>query len=171
MTPLETLGITLATGVTAAIVAAITTLLVEGRKHGYEDRIRFIDLRRDRYSELLREADQHVRILRRQHGVVEDWLTLGSTKNESPPPLDSTDPIGHLAAEIGLLGRKAEVGEAARAVYDALVILDRYAWDSDIGDAGAWLHNIDKGTRAALAAYEEARTRFVAAARDDLGRR
>lgn len=171
MTPLETLGIALATGVTAAIVAAITTLLVEGRKHGYEDRIRFIDLRRERYSKLLQEADQHVRIVRRQHGVVEDWLTLGSTKNESPPPLASTDPIGHLAAEIDLLGRRAEVGQAARAVYDALLILDRYAWDSDVRDPGAWLHNVDKETRAALAAYESTRTRFVAAARDDLGQR
>jgi hypothetical protein len=52
-----------------------------------------------------------------------------------------------------------------------LVILDRYAWDSDIGDVGAWLHNIDQGVRAALAAYEVARTRFLTAARDDLGRR
>ena len=71
MTPLETLGVALLTAVAAAVVASITTLLVEGRKHGYEDRIRFIDLRRERYSELLREADQHVRILRRQLGVVE----------------------------------------------------------------------------------------------------
>lgn len=95
----------------------------------------------------------------------------GSTKNESPPPLSSTDPISHLAAEIALLGRKPEVGDAATAMYDALVVLDRYAWDNDIQDAGAWLHNIDKPFREALAAYNAARTRFVPAARDDLGRR
>lgn len=171
MTPLETLGITVATGVTAAIVAAVTTLLVEGRKHGYEDRIRFIDLRRERYSDLLRSADQHVRILRRQLGVVEDWFTLGSTKNESPPPLPTTDPISHLAAEIALLGRKPEVGDAAKATYDALVALDQFAWDSDIQDAGAWLHNIDKPFWKAIASYEEARGRFVVAARDDLSGR
>lgn len=169
MTPLETLGITLAAGVTAAIVAALTTLLVEGRKHGYEDRIRFIDLRRERYSTLLREADQHVRILRRQHGVVEDWLTLGSTKNDSPPPLDSTDPISHLAAEITLLGRNVEVGAAAQAMYEALVVLDRYAWDSEVRNPGEWLNLVDKPTRAALATYDAARTRFIADARDDLG--
>lgn len=171
MTPLETLGITLVTGVTAAIVASVTTLLIEGRKRGYEDRIRFIDLRRERYSDLLREADQHVRILRRQLGVVEDWFTVGSTKNEPPPALPTTDPIGHLAAEIGLLGRKVEVGDAANAMYDALVALDQFAWDGDIGDAGAWLHNIDKPFWKALGAYEKARTAFVAVAREDLDRR
>jgi hypothetical protein len=171
MTPLETLGVALLTGVAAAVVAAITTLLVEGRKHGYEDRIRFIDLRRQRYSELLREADEHIRILRRQLGVVEDWLMASPTKNDSPPPLPSTDPISHLSAEIGLLGRKLDVGDAARAVYEALVVLDRYAWDSDIKDVGAWLHNIDKPFRTAAAAYDEARARFVTAAREDLGRR
>lgn len=171
MTALETLGVALLTGVAAAVVASITTLLVEGRKHGYEDRIRFIDLRRERYSDLLREADQHVGILRRQLGVVEEWFTAGSTRNDSPPPLPTTDPISHLAAEIGLLGRKLDVGDAARAVHEALVVLDRYAWDSDIRDAGAWLHNIDKPFRAAAAAYDQARMQFVAAAREDLGPR
>lgn len=171
MTPLETLGIALVTGVAAAIVASVTTLLVEGRRHGYEDRIRFIDLRRERYSELLREADQHVRVLRRQLGVVEEWFTAGSTRNDSPPPLPTTDPISHLAAEIGLLGRKPRVGEAAIAMYEALVVLDQFAWDSDIQDAGAWLARTNKPFWRVLAAYSEARTRFVVAARDDMGRR
>ncbi len=103
--------------------------------------------------------------------MVEDWFTAGSTRNDSPPPLPTTDAIGHLVAEIALLGRKPEVGEAATATYNALVALDQFAWDSDIQDAGASLHNIDKPFWKALAAYEEARARFVVAAREDLDRR
>jgi hypothetical protein len=83
----------------------------------------------------------------------------------------TTDPISHLVAEIALLGRKPEVGDAAKATYEAVVALDRFAWDSDIQDAGAWLHNIDKPFWKALGTYDQARARFVAAARDDLDRR
>jgi hypothetical protein len=110
------------TGVGAAIVAAATTILVERRRHGYEDRTRFIDLRRERYSEMLRESDEHIRTLRRQHAAVVEWEASGAEPLTRPSvPLGSTDPLGHLAAEIALLGRSTAVGDAAEAMYQALV--------------------------------------------------
>jgi hypothetical protein len=86
MSPLEALGIALVSGVASAIVTAYATVHVEALRHGYEDRTRFIDLHRERYSTLLREADEHVRILRRQHGVVVDWLTLAPVSPMPCPP-------------------------------------------------------------------------------------
>lgn len=167
MTPLETLGITLASGVTAAVVAAITTLLVEGRKHGYEDRIRFIDLRRERYSVLLREADEHVRTIKRQYDAVLEFVA-----NDAPtinaPPLGSTDPLSHLAAEISLLARKPDVGAAAQAVYEALVNLDRFAWNAS-DDPENYIRRSDEPMDEALAVVDAARTRFLAVAKADLG--
>ena len=72
----------LLTGVGAALVAAVTTILVEGRRRGYEDRTRFIELRRERYSQLLRESDEHVRMLRRQHAAVIDRVINGDEAPE-----------------------------------------------------------------------------------------
>lgn len=168
MTPLETLGVAVVTGVAAAVVAAMTALLVEGRRHGYEDRIRFIDLRRERYSTLLREADEHVRILKRQYDAVLDFLAEHDRKTIDAPTLGSTDPLSHLAAEIALLGRKREVGPAAQAVYEALVRLDRFAWDAS-DDAQAYINRSDKPMSEALAAYAAARARFLDAVKDDPG--
>ena len=138
MTPLETLATLFLAGVGAAIVAAATTILVERRRHGYEDRTRFIDLRRERYSEMLREADEHIRTLRRQHAAVVEWEATGAEPLTRPSVLlDSTDPLGHLAAEIALLGRSMAVGDAAEAMYQALVGLDEdCAFDDATVDVG-----------------------------------
>jgi hypothetical protein len=115
MTCLEALGIALVSGIAEAIVTAYATVHIESLRHGYEDRTRFIDLRRERYSTLLRDADQHVRILRRQHGVVADWFMAGSIKRDSSPPLTSTDPMSHLAdrdcpARAKARGRRGRAG-------------------------------------------------------------
>lgn len=130
MTPLEALGIALVSGVAAAIVTAYATVHVESLRHRYEDRTRFIYLRRERYSTLLRDADEHVRIIKRQYDAVFEFVA-----NDAPtiaaPTLGSTDPLSHLAAEISLLARKEEVGPAAQAVYEALVRLDRFAWSAN----------------------------------------
>jgi len=168
MTPLETLGVALVTGIAAAVVASITTLLVEGRKHGYEDRIRFIDLRRERYSTLLREADEHVRILKRQYDAVFDFLADPDRHTIDAPPLTSTDPLSHLAAEISLLARKPAVGPAAKTMYDALVALDRFAWDA-ADDPQAYINRSDAPMDEAIGAYDAARERFLATAKEDLG--
>ncbi len=167
MTPFETLGVALVTGVAAAVVAALTTLLVEGRRHGYEDRIRFIDLRRERYSTMLREADEHVRTIKRQYDSVLDFLAEHDRESIDAPTLGSTDPLSHLAAEISLLARKPEVGPAAQAVYETLVRLDRFAWDAT-DDPQAYINRSDAPMTEAIVTYAAARAHFLAAAREDL---
>jgi len=171
MTSLDTIAIVLLTGVGAAVVAAITTILVEGRRHGYEDRTRFIDLRRERYSQMLRESDEHIRMLRRQHAAVVDWESSDAPPPSRPiVPLEATDSLGHLAAEIALLGRSTAVGDAAEAMYQALVSLDEdCAFDEETVDVGAWIGRTEPLLAEGLVAYDAARGRFLTAAKADIG--
>ena len=88
----------------------------------------------------------------------------------SASELPSTDPLGHLAAEIALLGRQAAVGDAAEAMYQALVSLDDdCAFDESVVDLGAWISRTEPILAEGLVAYDGARSRFLAAARVDLG--
>ena len=167
MTFLETLLVSAVTGAAAAVITLAGTMWVQSQRQGYADRTRFIDLRRERYSEMLRESDEHVRILKRQFDAIIAWLSH-ETEHFGPPPLATTDPLSHIAAEIALLGRKDKVGEAANELYTALVALDRYAWDSG-WDPGQWINWVDQPMTATLAAYDVARIAFVAAAKEDLG--
>jgi hypothetical protein len=171
MTSLETVAVVLLTGVGAAVVAAVTTILVEGRRHGYEDRTRFIDLRRERYSQMLKESDEHIRMLRRQHAAVVDWEMAGAPPTSRPEvPVSSTDSLGHLAAEIALLGRSTAVGDAAEAMYQALVGLDEdCAFDHATVDVGPWISRTEPILADGLMAYDAARGRFLAAAKADIG--
>ena len=171
MTTFETFVTILLTGVGAALVASVTTILVERRRHGYADRTRFIDLRRERYSQMLRESDEHIRMLRRQHAAVVDWEMSGAEpRSRLSVALGSTDPLGHLAAEIALLGRKTAVGDAAEAMYQALVGLDEdCAFDDATVDVGAWISRTEPILADGLVAYDAARDRFLAAAKSDLG--
>lgn len=168
MTPLETLGIALVGGIAGALVTAWASVHIEALRHNYEDRTRFIDLRRERYSTLLREADEHVRLIRRQYDAVMAFVMDHDRESVDAPTLGSTDPLSHLASEIWLLGRKREVGAAAVAVYEALVALDRYAWNADEHPQD-WTRRVDAPMDVAIAAYDAVRTRFLAAAKDDLG--
>lgn len=61
------------------------------------------------------------------------------------------------------------MGAAATSLYEALVGLDRFAWDDEIQNAGAWLNEVDAPMNEALASYELARKRVVDAAKIDLG--
>jgi hypothetical protein len=171
MTQLETLLVVLLTGVGAAVVAAVTTILVEGRRRGYEDRTRFIDLRRERYSQMLRDSDEHIRTLRRQHAAVVDWEASGAPPLSRPAvPLDSTDPLGQMAAEIALLGRSTAVGDAAEAMYQALVSLDEdCAFDDTIVEVGAWISRTELILAEGLVIHDAARGRFLTAAKSDIG--
>ena len=166
MSPLETLAVSLVGGVAAAIVTTLGTLWVQGQRHSYADRTRFIDLRRERYSTMLREADEHVRIIKRQHDAVLAWLA--ESKDSKPPQLASTDPLSHLAAEISLLGRSPVVGDAAEAMYRARFALDQFAWDAE-WDPNRWLDWAGKGMNEPLDAYDKARSAFLVAAKQDLG--
>ena len=85
-------------------------------------------------------------------------------------PLDSTDPLGHLAAEIALLGRSTAVGDAAEAMYQALVGLDEdCAFDDATVEAGVWISRTEPILADGLVAYDAARDRFLAAAKQDIG--
>ncbi len=167
MTPLETFAVGLLGGVVAAIVATVGTFWLQSMRHAYADRTRFIDLRMERYSTLLRESDEHVRILKRQHDAVVSHLAGES--DDPPPVLGTTDPISHFDAEISLLARRQEVGEAAVAIYGALVSADRFAWDSGWRSADEWFNWASKKLDEPLAAYERARAAFLDAAKKDLG--
>jgi len=171
MTTFETFLTVLLTGVGAALVASVTTILVERRRHGYADRTRFIDLRRERYSQLLRESDEHIRMLRRQHAAVVDWEANGASPTARPDTeLGSTDSIGHLAAEIALLGRSTAVGDAAEAMYQALVGLDEdCVFDALTVDIGAWISRTEVILAEGLVSYGKARDLFLTAAKADIG--
>ncbi len=171
MTTFETFLTVLLTGVGAALVASVTTILVERRRHGYEDRTRFIDLRRERYSQMLRESDEHIRTLRRQHAAIVDWEMDGAPPTSRPEvPLNSADTLGQLAAEIALLGRSTAVGDAAEAMYQALVGLDEdCAFDDETTDVGAWISRTELILADGLVAYDAARSRFLTAAKTDIG--
>ena len=76
MTPLESLLIAfVGGGLAGALVTGLFALIVESRRHAYQDRTRVIDLKRERFATLLREADEHVRILMRQRAFVQDANT------------------------------------------------------------------------------------------------
>ncbi|MFI5292383.1 MAG: hypothetical protein ACHQ02_05920, partial [Candidatus Limnocylindrales bacterium] len=171
MTTFETFLTVLLTGVGAALVASVATILVERRQHGYADRTRFIDLRRERYSQMLREADEHIRMLRRQHAAIVDWEANGAPPEARPDiELGSTDSLGHLAAEIALLGRRTAVGDAAEAMYQALVGLDEEcAFDEAISDVGEWISRTEQILADGLVAYGAARDQFLTAAKADIG--
>jgi hypothetical protein len=171
MTTFETFLTVLLTGVGAAVVASVTTILVERRRHGYADRTRFIDLRRERYSQMLRESDEHIRRLRRQHAAIVDWEASGAAP-DSRPDIEpgSTDSLGHLAAEIALLGRRTAVGDAAEAMYQALVGLDEdCSFDASYVDVGEWISRTEQILADGPVAYGGARDRFLAAAKADIG--
>lgn len=171
MTSFETFITVLLTGVGAALVASLTTILVERRRHGYADRTRFIDLRRERYSQMLRDADEHIRMLRRRHAAIVDWEASGAEPGSRPDiELGSTDSLGHLAAEIALLGRRTAVGDAAEAMYQALVGLDEdCAFDLATPDAGEWISRTEQILADGLIAYGAAREQFLTAAKSDIG--
>ena len=60
------------------------------------------------------------------------------------------------------------MGPAAQAVYEALVKLDRFAWNAD-DDPGAYINRTDKPMDEAIAPFDAARGRFLTAAKADLG--
>ena len=169
MTPLESLLIAfVGGGLAGALVTGLFALIVESRRHAYQDRTRFIDLKRERFATLLREADEHVRILMRQRAFVQDANRKG-IRPEHGPSLVPTDEMSHLAAEIWLLGQKKDVGQAATEVYAAVVALHAFAWDADTVDVNEWIRRSSEHLTTDIAKFEAMRERFLEAAKIDLG--
>ena len=157
----------LTSAVVAAVVSGITTIFAGLLQRKHEDRHRFDDLRRERYATFLRQVDEFRRLVQNQRGVVDDpaWLP----DNAVPFDVPSTDGIGHLAAEIGLLAPKgSKTGTAAKAVYDTLLNLGAYAYDST--RPPPFIHNAPSLEQypQVLAAAAASREQFVRLAGEDL---
>jgi len=157
----------LTSAVVAAVVAGAATIVAGILQRRHEDRHRFDDLRRERYATFLHQVDEFRRLVQNQRGVVGDptWR-FG---NLVPFEVSSTDEIGYLAAEIGLLAPKgSNTGMAAKAVYDTLIDLGKYAYDST--KPPQFIHNAPSLQRypEALGAAAAARDQFVRLAGADL---
>ena len=157
----------LTSAVVAAVVAGAATILAGVLQRKHEDRHRFDDLRRERYATFLHEVDEFRRLVQNQRGVVDDptW----HPGNPVPFQVPTTDEIGHLAAEIGLLAPKGSTtGAAAHAAYVTLLDLGAYSYDAT--KPPLFIHNapsLELYPRARDAA-EVARDEFVRLAGSDL---
>lgn len=157
----------LTSAVVAAVVAGAATILAGILQRKHEDRHRFDDLRRERYATFLHGVDEFRRLVQNQRGVVDDpdWRP----SNPVPFEVPSTNEIGHLAAEIGLLAPKgSDTGVAAKTAYDTLIDLGAYAYDST--KPPQFIHNAPSLQLypEALAAAAAARDQFVRLAGADL---
>lgn len=81
------------------------------RAFEHERQSRFLDLKRQRYADLIHEADDWVRALRHQRDVAEA-LGRGDATREEIPPLPPTTSLERLSDEIELLA-PSDVGGAA----------------------------------------------------------
>lgn len=177
---LAALGLAAVSGVIAAVATAFFTMrtAAEDRKADREkwraefeaaerriqedrqrdDRLRFIDLKRQRYAEFLRVAQQHRREFVIQRAAARELANGGLVT--SIPPVGSTDEIGALAEEILLLARA--VGVPAINAYMALLGMDSFV-------DRPFRHQDDDGVSAFDRTYGEHLGEFIQAARIDLG--
>ena len=152
-------------GVAGAIIGGLVTFRQQRRAFEHEKETRFLDLKRQRYADLLRLADDWVRSLALQHTVASAMMRAEATEGDMPE-LGPTTAIEQLADEIDLLAPEA-VGGAATRLLVAVVALGRYAYDTDRD----LRHMIEPlvSFNEAMAGYTVERNRFLAAAKTDLG--
>lgn len=149
-------------GVTGAIIGGLITLMVQRRALAHERSTRFIDLKRDRYAKLLRDADEWVRLLNNQRAVAGAALR-GEANLDGMPTLPPTTDMWHLANEIALLDR--DVGRLATSLVADVVAMGPLAVDStQLGD-------VPRSTpewAAAFTDFSDDRARFLDGAGADL---
>ena len=152
-------------GVAGAVIGGLVTFRQQRRAFEHEKETRFIDLKRQRYADLLRIVDDWVRILAWQHTIAVAMMR-GDASKEDMPALEPTTDIEQLADEIELLA-PAPVGAAATRLLVAVVAIGRYAYDADRD----LRHMIEPlvAFNEALAGYTVERNRFLVAAKTDLG--
>lgn len=153
-------------GVSGALIGGFVTLRQQRRAFDHERRSRFIDLKRQRYADLLREADEWLRGLAHQRDVAAA-VDRGDAMPKDVPPLPPMTPLDRLADEIELLA-PSDVGDGAGLLVTAIRTLTIYAYDGtapDWADRAKDLMTVDE----AVADYTFRRNRFVRLARGDLG--
>jgi hypothetical protein len=153
-------------GVSGALIGGLVTLRQQRRAFDHERQSRFIDLKRQRYADLLREADEWLRGLAHQRDVAAA-VDHGDAEPQDIPPLLPTTPLDGLAQEIELLA-PSDVSDGAGLLVTAIRTLTIYAYDGtapDWADRAKDLVTVDE----AVADYTFRRNRFVRLARGDLG--
>jgi hypothetical protein len=139
-----------------------------------QQRERFLEHKQVRYAEFLRLTAEHSRVLLLHvaaiHAAWERWKADPSVEPsiDDLPPLSPTDPIARIGEEIMLLA-PSQVHEAARALVDAIVELDR--WSYDAAKPFPWYHaaGVKDDLTEADGRYFAAWATFVDAAKADLG--
>lgn len=172
MLPMDPVGAAIISGLlgggaAGALLAGLVTLWQQRRAFEHEKETRFIDLKRQRYADLLRMVDDWVRTLALQHTIA-NALVQGEASEAEIPALGSTTAIEQLADEIDLLAPES-VGAAATRMVIAVIALSGYAYVA----SRDLRHMLDPVVpiNEVLAGYTGERNRFVSAAKADLGTR
>lgn len=152
-------------GIAGAIIGGLVTFRQQRRAFEHEKETRFIDLKRQRYADLLRLVDDWVRTLAMQHTVAVAMMH-GDAAEKDFPALGPTTAIEQLADEIDLLA-PAAVGGAATRLLIAVIGLGQYAYDAD-RDLRHMIEPLVPFNEV-MAGYTVERNRFLAAAKIDLG--
>lgn len=152
-------------GVAGAIIGGLVTFRQQRRTFEHEKETRFIDLKRQRYADLLRMADDWVRTLVLQHTIAVAMMHADASEKDMPT-LEPTTAIEKLADEIDLLAPES-VGGAATRMLVAVIALGMYAYDAD-RDLRHMIEPLAPFNEA-MAGYTVERNRFLAAAKTDLG--
>lgn len=152
-------------GVAGAIIGALVTLRQQRRAFEHEKTTRFTDLKRQRYADLLQMVDDWIRMVVTQHTVAVAMMTADASAKDMPT-LGPITVVEQLGDEMELLGSEA-VGRAATRLMVAVGALRTYAHDPD-RDVRHMVEPV-VSFREAMAGYTVERSRFVAAAKADLG--
>lgn len=116
-------------GVAGALIGAYLGLSQQRRAFAHERETRFLDLRRERYADLLRLADAWGREVSHQRDVAQS-VREGRGTTADIPTLRPTTDIEQTAVEVDLLGSR-EVGRAAIRLLTACIALGSYAYDAE----------------------------------------
>lgn len=152
-------------GVAGATIGALVTFRQQRRAFEHEKETRFIDLKRQRYADLLRIVDDWVRTITMQHTIAVSMMH-GDASEKDMPTLGPTTAIEQLTDEIDLLAPKS-VARHAAGMLVAIFGLGKYAYDAERD----LRHMIEPAVpfREAMVGYAQERNRFLAAAKSDLG--
>lgn len=152
--------------VSGAVIGGAVALWQQRRAFDHERTTRFLDLKRQRYADLLRLTDERVRQLGEQRETALHVAAAGQALSGVPASTPTSD-IEQLAEEIELLASKAVSGPAMRlavAVRD-MVMTYQFRPDRPVTD----MFDQDSGHNGARLERRDARAAFVAAAKADLG--
>jgi hypothetical protein len=153
-------------GVTGAVIAGFISLRTQARSFEREDRYRFVDLKRERYAELLGGAEDYVGLVAHHRSVATAFVHAEAAL-EDIPSVGDTNTLNRLAAEVRLLAPEP-VSDPATRMVDAVGSLIGFVYLSNHADVRAAVERKPQFDEA-TARYVAERDRFVRAAKSDLG--